>query len=249
MASNDMPIDDVDEFNRSWVGQQKVCYVTQDNEKQTIVRLNFPTLPMYLKNDVHNMVKNRKLDVTRFKQVQGFIMEQAFYQYFEEPKTFAVSNAESDCITFTVNEVREGEVKMIKNVLYRLRPYHPAIDFVGILTDKLDNTMLVLIQISKSSYYHHRSKIADIMANRNGRKGYTELTDDCPSILAFYQSKASDIICNLDPIYLYVSTETLSDGKDSLGYAKLKKDASLLKINFGVLSSESPLYKELIMHM
>ena len=63
------------------------------------------------------MVKNKKLDA--LKASKGFIMEQAFYQYFEEPKTFAV-HYDSGCTALTVNEND-------KNVLYCLRPYHPQL--------------------------------------------------------------------------------------------------------------------------
>ena len=49
MAENATPINDIHKFNISWIGLQRVCYIIQDKEKETVVRMNFPTLPMHLK--------------------------------------------------------------------------------------------------------------------------------------------------------------------------------------------------------
>ena len=91
----------VDQSNKSWVGEQIVCYLTEDKQQEhVIICLNFPTLPLYLKDDIDNMVKNKQIDVTNYK---GFIMEQAFYQYFEEPKILAV-HIETKIMHFTCSE-------------------------------------------------------------------------------------------------------------------------------------------------
>ena len=136
MAANGFAIEreDIDDFHKSWVAEQKVCYITEDEDHKTIVHLNFPTLPLYLKDDIHSMVKAKKIDISQYYEVQGFIMEETFCQYFVEPRILTV-HIEHTCISLSVNECKAGEVKMITNVLYHLRQYHPALDFIGKLTD------------------------------------------------------------------------------------------------------------------
>ena len=68
MALGGIPFEDETRFNQSWVGQHKVCYIPDqtttsigNTTKKVTIQINFPTLPLMIKDDLNSMVKKRPL--------------------------------------------------------------------------------------------------------------------------------------------------------------------------------------------
>lgn len=232
MAFNDSnPIND-EEFLSSWVAQNNICFL-QDNQ----VKINFPRLPQLLKQDVRRIVRDHKFDISTLPQVRGFVLEEIFFE-FARDNSIAVED-ESKSITFKVNQVQQlypGQGTLIMDVLYRLRVYHPVIDAVGKFSQKDGRVVLAYFQISVSSYNDHSKKIKDLFEENFQKKGYSELTANCRTIDKYYKSKAS--LTNPTVYYVYISTTTTSKNTGTLG-----RDARQYSLFYSVLSEQSELYK------
>ena len=69
MALGGIPFEDETHFNQSWVGQHKVYYIADRKttsignatKKEVIIQINFPTLPLMIKDDLNSIVKKRPL--------------------------------------------------------------------------------------------------------------------------------------------------------------------------------------------
>ena len=90
--------DDIVDFNSSWVGLHRVCYL-----EHKVIKLNFPRLPGILQADLRDLVKKGGIDISVYPQVKGFMAEELFFQHANEG-VIVVSN-KSTCIKFTVNQV------------------------------------------------------------------------------------------------------------------------------------------------
>lgn len=151
MVSNDHTLQNdaaVVEFNSSWVAKHKICYL-----QGIAVRINFPRLPEILKADVRALVRDNRIDISAFPQVQGYVVEEIFFDYAKE-NNIAVLNNSFSC-TFQVNQVQQlglNEANLSLDVLYRLRMYHPVIDAVGVFSQGDNAADLVYFQVSISSY-------------------------------------------------------------------------------------------------
>jgi len=106
------------------------------------------------------------------------------------------------------------------------------------LSQESGGFVLAYFQVSISSYNDHSTKIVDLFINNYGKRGYSELTTNCPTIDEYYKSKAS--ITNPTVYYVYISTTTTSHN-----IGKLNKDAHQHGICYGTLSVQSDLYKYL----
>ena len=99
--------------------------------------------------------------------------------------------------------------------------------------------MLLSLSIFKYQYPHnydvHSTKITDIFVNNYKTKGYSELTVKYPSIHQYYMAKAPKEIRNM--CYVYIST------CNNVG--KLMEDATKYVLDYGILSTDASLYKQL----
>lgn len=79
MASNNDTLKDYDlqQFNSSWVAQHKICYTVQDGQN-LLIKVNFPRLPQKLKADLWLLTQRREIDIHKYPQVKGYIMEVFF---------------------------------------------------------------------------------------------------------------------------------------------------------------------------
>lgn len=226
---------DIEEFNSSWVGLHRVCYL-----EDKVIKLNFPTLPRILRADLRNLVNEGSIDISVYPQVKGFMMEELFFKHANEG-VIVVSN-KSTCIKFTVNQVQKmplNEDKLKENVLYRLEMYHPVIDAVGLFVQDGGIVCLVYFQVSISSYDAHKKKIGDLFADNHKNNKYPGLTLDCRSLHDYYKSKAARDLHNV--YYVYVSTETTIS---CLG-SHIETDAHKHGIFYAVLSTEDLLYSKM----
>ena len=76
MASNDHTLQNdaaVVEFNSSWAAKHKICYL-----QGIAVRINFPRLPAILKADVRALVRDNRIDISAFPQIQDYMVEEIF---------------------------------------------------------------------------------------------------------------------------------------------------------------------------
>lgn len=229
--NNSNPIDNIQEFDSSWVGQNKICFL-----RDRRVEINFPKLPQLLKQDVRRIVCDHRFDISTHPQVKGYLIEEMFFEY-AGGKNIVVESA-SNCISFKVNQVQTldlDQATLTIDVLYRLRAYHPVIDAVGRFSQESGGDVLAYFQISISSYTDHSTKIANLFEKNCGKKGYSELTDDCPTINQYYKRKAS--ITNPTVYYVYISTTTTTSN-----CTRLSNDADGHRIRYGVLSAQSDLY-------
>ena len=72
---------------------------------------------------------------------------------------------------------------MTTNTLYHLRSDHPIIDGVRLLSDYTGNTWLIFVQISVKLHERHTPNLKALFANKDGMKGYEELSSENPSLL------------------------------------------------------------------
>ena len=103
MAFNNYPIKDpgeIREFDSSWVGEHGVCYTEQDGE-DILIKMNFPTLPAYLKVDIQKVVQTNKVNIKKYPQVKGFILEEVFFNYLITHSKLVVLN-DKQGFTFNV---------------------------------------------------------------------------------------------------------------------------------------------------
>ena len=238
IAANDHPVDDLVEFENSWVADHGVCYFTTGQ-----IKMNFPTVAKYLKEDIRYLVDHSTINISQYTQVRGYIMEEVFFYHLANHKSLFLQNHKKE-FTFNVDCVLDLPPKeeLRKNVVYRVRRYHPAINAVGIFKHN-KSVYLLFFQISKSSYTNHKSKVADLMESRVGRKGYSELTAEFPSFHQYYKSKI--IETNTRTTYVYISTETFYDAGLPNRYMDIRKEAKENNIRYALLSKSSDLLVEL----
>jgi len=105
MAFNNIPIDNVPDFDSSWVAQNKICFL-QDGK----IEINFPKLPRLLKADVRRILRESRIDISVIPQVQKYIVEELFFDFAKQNNIVVLNN--SDSITFTVNQVQQLGVRM-----------------------------------------------------------------------------------------------------------------------------------------
>lgn len=234
IASNDHPIDDLMEFENSWVAAQGVCYYSAADGR---IKINFPTITKYLKEDIRSLVDRHTINISQYPQVKGYIMEEVIFYHLANHKSLSVQN-HIKTYHFKVDRVLDlppkGDLRV--DVVYRVRRYHPAIDAVGIFKHKR-HFYLLFFQISKCSYQKHRSKLTDLMESRLHCKGYQELTPDCPSICQYYRNKINEE--GAKTTYVYISIETIYDLPNS--YMHLREEAELNNIRYAVLNKSSTL--------
>ena len=201
------------------------------------VKLNFPTLPQILKEDIKRMVESKTVNITNHPEVKGYLAEELFFK-FVKTKPLAVQDA-SKCITFNVNQVEElvDPATLTVDVLYRLRAYHPVIDAVGLFSQDGGGTILAYFQVSVSLYSEHTTKIGNLFDSNVNKRGYSELTNDLDTIHKYYKEKV--VPPALTVYYVYISTSTTSETRNF----KLTKDATEHNISYGVLSQSSELYQ------
>ena len=168
-----------------------------------------------------------------FPQVQGYVVEEIFFDYAKE-YNIAVLNNSVSCVN-QVQQLGLNEANLSLDVLYRLRMYRPVvIDAVGIFSQGDNTADLVYFQVSISSYDGHSTKINDLFASNYKTKGYSELTAKYPSIHEYYKGKAPR-----DPkcvTFIYQQQQPVG---------KLEEDALKHGIVYAVLSTEASLYKQL----
>ena len=136
---------------------------------------------------------------------------------------------------------------MAMNALYHLRSDHPIIDGVGLLNDYVGNTWLIFIQISVKAYERHSPNLKALFANKDGVKGYEELSSDKPSLLKYYSALADEATKSYEILYLYASTNTYYDSEDKV-FARIERDADK-NCYVGLLSKQTNLYKALKKHL
>ena len=227
--------DDIVDFNSSWVGLHRVCYL-----EHNVIKLNFPRLPGILQADLRDLVNKGDIDITVYPQVKGLMAEELFFQHANEG-VIVVTN-KSTSIKFTVNQVQKmprNKDNLKENVLYRLEMYHPVIDAVGLFVQDQGIICLVYFQVSISSYDAHKKKIGDLFADNHNNNKYPELTSDCKSLHDYYKSKAARDYHHV--YYVYISTETTIS---CLG-SHIEADANRNGVSYAVLSTEDLLYSKI----
>lgn len=110
------------------------------------------------------------------------------------------------------------------NVLYKLYDCHPAVDFVGELTEtKTEEKYLLFLQISVSTCIKHRSKVVDLLRKYENYKEFQNV-----SVLQYYK-----LLCDAaNVLFLYISPRENSVPSSLRKHVKDKKMA----IQLGQLS-------------
>lgn len=150
MAVNSESIKDQDkeEFGTSWVAKNQICFL-QDEK----VKINFPTLPQMLREDIRKQIQDKKVNISHIPQVQGYILEEVFFDYAKQLPRDIVLCSKDSSISFKVNCVEQlgtNQESLTLGILYRLRLYHPVIDGVGVFS--LDSKLTVLVFFSSFKF-------------------------------------------------------------------------------------------------
>lgn len=254
MARNEIPLDNKHTFMESWVNLQGLCYIgdldgavgggtVEETESKAIeikfVMLNFPTIPDLIKEVIENLLKSNDLhvadEVKAIPQVQGYLLEQVFFDYLEKNHELSVWNETTE-FTYKVDAVRSFEGRLENNTVYRLRLWHPAIDAIGKLRLSDDKYHIVFFQISRSAYAKHDAKISDLKCRKYRCK---ELKGHISSIFKYYKNLAKNVD---ECCYCYLSPTTVNTSP----CAKLEEDARKYNIHYGILCTSSQLYQHFV---
>ena len=199
IAQNSIQLEntEIEEYLESWVNEQSVCVLNDDNTLQ----LNFPTLPDVFSKD---LVSSSGADVSHYPEGKGFKLQEKFFAYFTHSTKLAVLTT-STTLSFIVAHSHsvDGVLRsMNKSVLYQLRNRHPACDGVGLLQEAGGATYLVLVQVSLSIYSKHRSKLKHLFQVPKGKLP-PELKDNkSKNVYEYYRQMVSS---DVKTIYLYIS--------------------------------------------
>ena len=253
------------EYMKTFVYKHRLAYIVDYKDIPAYVKIamNFPLLPGLLKNYLHEKLSsnesNRKVDISKYPAVQGYYIEAEFFNHScLEVATILDNKDQSDdghgshtnvILIFPGYHVSckyEVLETMTTNTLYHLRSDHPIIDGVGLLSDYAGNTWLIFIQISVKAYERHTPNLKALFANKDGVKGYEELSSDKPSMFKYYSAladEATGATGMYEILYLYVSTNTYYDGRDEV-FAKIGHHADE-NCHVALLSKQTDLYKAL----
>ena len=167
--------------------------------------------------------RSDRIDLSSNPVLKGIILEHQFFKYFKVNTNLTVfTNIKNNIKTFQCicsMEYHDCSIalpKLSTSILFRLRYGHPAIDGVGLLVDQHGKYHLVFVQVSRSPYADHKSKVMDLFKPKSCYSNPPELSQH-KTFIQYYQQLAK-ISCrkfnNTNCLYLYISPVTMKDDSD-----------------------------------
>ena len=140
-------------YKKSFVSVHNLTYVVNHNENtnQVRIKINFPLLPVILKEYLHTKLSNRseQVNITTYPAVRGYMLEAHLFKWDRNNIDVTIllnDNPLPTVLKFPqVNQVNEVLDDIRKNTLYQLRSDHPIIDGIGFITNELGDYWLVFI--------------------------------------------------------------------------------------------------------
>ena len=168
MASNQLDIDEVNEseFQTTWIGSENILYLYRKK-----LYYNFPKIHRKLMSYITTESIKEQSILEENPTIKGYLFEQRIIHkissedryYFTTQQNDAIAHISINVMMCIQKDVGEPVKDMQFNTLYRLRPYHPGFDAVGIFGFDNQNVLLYM-QFSVLRYSDHRSKLDQIFA-------------------------------------------------------------------------------------
>ena len=230
-----------------------LTYVVNHNENtnQVRIKINFPLLPVILKEYLYTKLSNRseKVNIATYTAVRGYMLEAHLFKWDRNNIDVTILLNDNPLLTVLnfpqVNQVNEVLDDITKNILYQLRSDHPIIDGIEFITNELGDYWLVFIQVSVSPYSNHDPNLETLLSQKEGSKHYKELAGDDapPTMFEYYENLTSkmDAFDKSRILYIYISTTTFYNNDTNV--FKPMSRHSQQKCVVGLLSNESDFLK------
>ena len=209
-----IPVTSWDDYIESWVCAENITYVSNRNEIEFKLSMNFPMHVQYLIQMLHEHIANEAVKV-HSSQIQGLYFEMEICTKIKEinvlysEKTEAIATQDDlKAITFLFSCNSSMLIQGLgEGVLYHLRPGHPVIDAVAFV--KVDDTpWLLLIQVSISAYKDHKSKAEHLLKEVEGYEKQSLKNGKSSNWLDYYRNLIPPAErVGLKSMYIYISTQ------------------------------------------
>ena len=183
----EISIKHLQDFFSSWVCQDGHCYITHCDDKTFNVAMNFPYSDQIILRQITTLIKDKAIIPGEFSGLQ---FELRFYHACVNNSNvdFKIVLANNSVLTLAMEVCISDDIKgnLTEGVLYKLYPYHPAVDYVGVLRVQGNREIVYLtfFQLSISTYLNHNlSKVWHLLQKYDKYKDLKNAT-----VLEYYKS-------------------------------------------------------------
>jgi hypothetical protein len=205
-----LAISELDTYETTLVSVENITYIVEKDRDSFKLAVNFPTLFNGLMSKI---ALYKDMLVFNYAIINECLFEKAM-KGMEKLKVLYCRQDDwvTSSATFHFNEHVSSDLntpvkELRKNVLYHLRPKHPAIDAVGFFVLN-EEPWLLMIQTSLSPYKNHESKAEDLKNPISGCE--RESGSKAKDWLAYYRG-CVDKNDGLRCMYVYISPEECLD--------------------------------------